>query len=194
MYRQQRLSSALRALREVDACAERLGFSKSLTAGLCEQPSNQRGLLQLMKSTAFLSHVHVAQTSGDEWDAVGSAFLVAIGSLPQPFAIVESGNLCGATTLFLAVLKRAFCRACPIYSIDPGLYRTGVGQPVTCAGETLEWAGLRAEVILIDGSLSASVELELPVGFVYLDDGKIRFCWLDEKMMHGAVIAMDDGQ
>ena len=104
-----------------------------------------RDLLQLVVSSPFLRQHVYQQTSGDEWHAIAAAFLAAAGSLPQPFAIVESGNLCGATTIWLALLKRAFCPACPFYSVDPGLYRRRVGQPLSCARDSLEWAGLRDE-------------------------------------------------
>ena len=78
---------------------------------------------------------------------------------------MESGNLCGATTVFLAFLKRAFCPACPLYSVDPGIYRGRVGQLDTCARSSLEWAGVAGDVQMLD-ALSASVEVELPVGFI----------------------------
>ena len=45
---------------------------------------------------------------------------------------------------------------------------------MSCAHDQLEWAGLRDEVFLHDGPTTAA-QIEWPVGFVYLDDGKSRF-------------------
>ena len=70
-----------------------------------------------------------------------AAFVYAAHNLPQPFAIVESGTLCGATTLLLAALKRAHCPTCPFYSLDPGGFRATKGQPLSCARDAIAAAG-----------------------------------------------------
>ena len=33
-----------------------------------------------------------------DWRAIGTMFVLAAMTLPQPFTIVESGNFCGGTT------------------------------------------------------------------------------------------------
>ena len=59
---------------------------------------------------------------------------------------------------------------------------------MSCAHDQLEWAGLRDEVVLHDGPTTAA-QIEWPVGFVYLDDGKSRFwnapvlAYLRDKLM-----------
>jgi predicted O-methyltransferase YrrM len=117
----------------------------------------------------------VMQVKGEDLQAVGAAFLLAASSLPQPFAIVESGNLCGGSTTLLALLRRRFCPSCPFYSVDPGWFRPVMGHPHSCARDTLAWAGLSAEVNFHDGPGASLTSLESPVGFVYLDDGKARY-------------------
>ncbi len=68
---------------------------------------------------------------------------------------------------------------------------------MSCAHDQLEWAGLRDEVVLHDGPTTAA-QIEWPVGFVYLDDGKSRFwnapvlAYVRDKLMDGAVVGMDD--
>lgn len=112
-------------------------------------------------------------------------------------AIVESGNLCGSATIFFALLRRALCPRCPFFSRDPGLSRVLQGDTMTCAQDAVAMAGLASEVQLAD-TIGAAVHTELPVGFVFLDDGKARYAnaplmsSLDEKMMAGAVVALDD--
>ena len=202
----EQLAFATSALeRGINVCAPRLRFSKTLLGDLCEKsvaaakgpPSSPRvGVLELVWSKHFTTSVH-AQTSADEWRAIGTAFLTAVARLPQPFAIVEAGNLCGATTIMLAILKRRWCPTCPLYSLDPGAYRRDVGQPYSCARDALAWSGLLEEVELLD-DISGVLSVETPVGFVYLDDGKARVCndplmaYLNAKMMLDAVVAVDD--
>lgn len=178
------------------------------------------------KSALFFGGVGIAQIWGDTMLAIGVAFLEAARTLPQPFGIVESGNLCGASTMLIALLKKRFCPKCRFVSADPGWYRLVRKQKMTCAADMLTWAGLRDEVTLtnpepisrprrpphpLDNSkhsmrlhgatwsaagssanllplsnllllpqveliddMTTSVPVELPVGFVYLDDGKAR--------------------
>ena len=181
----------------VNVCSRRMRLSKDLRGDICaDQTDGGHSLLNMLRSRHFTSQVF-SQTSTDAWRAIGSAFMVAVATLPQPFAIVEAGNLCGATTILLAILKRRLCPSCRLYSLDPGDYRAVMGQPRTCALKALSWSGLLQDVELID-SISGILVTELPVGFIYLDDGKSRFAndplisGLREKLMIGSIIAADD--
>lgn len=138
------------------------------------------------------------QIWGDSLLAMATAFVEAARSVPQPFQIVESGNLCGGSTTVLALLKKRFCPACHFVTSDPGWYRVVRGFNLSCPAETLEWAGLRDQVDVLHNGPTAALPIEWPVGFVYLDDGKSRFwnapvmAYLSDKLMDGAVVAMDD--
>ena len=133
-----------------------------------------------------------------DWRAIGTMFVLASLTLPQPFTIVESGNFCGGTTGFLALLRRELCPKCPYYSLDPGGYRRKRHAKFTCHRASLEFAGLSDEVTFVDEPAPALGGLDLPVGFVYTDGGKVHFCnnplhtYLDEKMMVGGLIGFDD--
>ena len=168
--------------------------AKSLT--LCNGRANVP-LRHLLSEPRF-RELTSSQTPGPDWTVVGSAFVLAARTLPQPFTIIESGNLCGATTVMLALLKRHICPTCPkIVSMDPGGYRRSQGMTMSCARDAIAWAGVEDDVDLRD-ELTATVEVELPVGFVFLDDGKIRFAndpllaLLEPKIMRGAIISMHD--
>ena len=100
------------------------------------------------KSALFFGGVGIAQIWGDTLLAIAVAFLEAARTLPQPFGIVESGNLCGASTMLIALLKRRYCPKCRFVSADPGWYRLVRKQKMTCAADMLTWAGLRDEVRL----------------------------------------------
>ena len=61
------------------------------------------------------------------------------------FCALQVGNLCGASTALLALLKRLACDHCRFLSVDPGGYRvpyTHRADGMACARETLRWAGL----------------------------------------------------
>mmetsp|Transcript_17674 Transcript_17674/g.39586 ORF Transcript_17674/g.39586 Transcript_17674/m.39586 type:complete len:213 (+) Transcript_17674:456-1094(+) len=64
-------------------------------------------------------------------------------------------------------------------------------------GRTISVHACGRQVELFD-DMTASVAVELPIGFVYLDDGKARFyneplmAYLSDKLMKGAVVALDD--
>ena len=97
--------------------------------------------------------------------------------------------------MLLALLKRHLCPSCRLLSLDPGGYRRVVGQPHDCAERSLRWAGLMDEVELVE-DIGGVASFELPVGFVYLDDGKTRFSndpllayeYAAPRMMLGAVL------
>ena len=140
------------------------------------------------------------QVAGSDFRDVGLAFLQAATTLPQPFAIVEHGNLCGLMTIYLAVLRRYFCTRCPLYSTDPGLFRTVKKQRLSCVRDALNWAGSHDQEITLADDAGAAVQLsaDVPVGFAYLDDGKLRVfndplvAILQERLMVGGVLAFDD--
>jgi len=129
---------------------------------------------------------------------VATSFTLAALTLPQPFAMVESGNLCGATTAILALLKLLLCPSCTFMSADPGFFRLVQGSSLECAAQLLAYAGLREQVQLHDSVTTAVPVPDLPVGFVFVDDGKARFynepllSSLSTRLMLGSVIAFDD--
>lgn len=81
--------------------------------------------------------------------------------------------------------------------MDPGGYRASRSMAMSCARNAVAWAGVADEVELTD-DLTSTAQVELPVGFVFLDDGKIRFSndplmtLLEQKFMDGATVAMHD--
>lgn len=60
-------------------------------------------------------------------------------------------------------------------------YRLVVGHKLSCARDTIEYGGVGGDVTLVD-DLTSALAVEQPVGFVYLDDGKIRF--YNERACH----------
>ena len=112
---------------------------------------------------------------GGDWRAIGAMFVLACLTLPQPFTIVESGNFCGGTTGYLALLRRELCPSCPFLSLDPGAYRRKRHAHFSCNRDALAFAGLEDQVVFVDEPSPVAV-VEQPVGFVYMDGGKVRFC------------------
>ena len=108
-----------------------------------------------------------------DWRAIGAGFVLAALSLPQPFAIVESGNFCGGTTGLLALLRRELCPRCPYISLDPGAYRVKRHATMSCHRVALEFAGLGDQVQFVEEPSAALSALESPVGFMYVDGGKV---------------------
>jgi predicted O-methyltransferase YrrM len=176
------------------------GLASVLRAKCTEPASSAVRLTDVLNARAWRTHGRrtIMQVGGDDLVAVGAAFMLAARTLPHPFAIVESGNLCGGSTVLLALLRRRFCPSCPFTSADPGWFRPIMKQDYTCARDTIAWAGLTEDVTIYDGPGAALSGLEQPVGFVYLDDGKARFfneplmMYLRPRLMRGAVVAMDD--
>ena len=119
-------------------------------------------------------------------------------TLPQPFTIIESGNFCGGTTGFIALLRRELCPRCPYLSLDPGAYRRKRHARFTCHRASLDFAGLGDDVEFVDKPSPAIATFEQPVGFVYVDGGKVRFCndplhsFLEDRMMVGSLVGLDD--
>ena len=150
--------------------------------------------------SAIKNSPNFGQVVGSDFRDVGLAFLQAATTLPQPFAIVEHGNLCGLMTIYLAILRRYFCPRCPLYSTDPGLFRTAKKQRLACVRDALNWAGIHDPEITLADDAGAAVQLstDVPVGFAYLDDGKLRVfndplvAMLHERLMVGGVLAFDD--
>lgn len=206
----QRLTAARRLFDRVDLCE--IGVRNStMLARLCAHHHRRCAPGWLSNSSQAcvpisslvsgerrrFTEVTNGQLRPDDWNAVAAAFILAAQTLPQPFHIVESGNLCGATTILLALLKRAFCPRCPLISVDPGGYRPVLHRPMSCARDSLRWAGLEEEVDLHE-DMTAAISVTAPVGLVYLDDGKIRFfnnpllSYLQPHIMRGAIVALDD--
>ena len=73
-----------------------------------------------------------------------------------------------------------------------------VGQPLECQEKALRWAGLREGVELVEDIGGALALEHLPLGFLYLDDGKTRvsndplLSYAAPRTMLGAVVALDD--
>lgn len=59
-----------------------------------------------------LSQSFPAQVARWEMRVLFHAFRRAVRSLPLPFTILESGNLCAQSTIFIARLKRDLCPVC----------------------------------------------------------------------------------
>jgi hypothetical protein len=132
-----------------------------------------------------------------DWKSIGTMFVLAALTLPQPFTVIENGNFCGGTTGFLALLRRELCPSCPFISLDPGAYRKRRHARFSCTRDALAFAGLSSQVDFVDQPAPV-IEATLPVGFVYLDGGKVRFCnsplhaTLEERMLVGSLIGLDD--
>ena len=135
-------------------------------------PHTLPGLNALLSHPSVQRAIGIFQVSQRDLALVLMGLAMALRDLPHPFTIIESGNLCGGVTMVLALLKKAICPECPFVSADPGWYRVVLGQPLSCAASTLKYGGVAAEVTLVD-ALTASIVVEHPVGFVYLDDGKV---------------------
>ena len=140
----------------------------------------------------------------------------AATSLPLPFTILETGNLCGHSTSFLARAKQLLCPQCKLVSLDPGNYRKSrsVGRPAVlealrkqygtgfdmqqCARRNLEEQGLLNEVNLIDKFGQEAPLSRPPIGFIFYDDGKVRYAnapqqaTFEPHIMEGAVVAFHD--
>ena len=85
----------------------------------------------------------------------------------------RSGNFCGGTSGYLALL-RGLCPRCTYVSLDPACTASaGTRASVPHRGAELRWA--RRPVTFV-GSPSAAIGIEHPVGFTYVDGGKVRFC------------------
>jgi hypothetical protein len=164
---------------------------------LDKRHSNVTSPDQLMRSSSVWHGVAHSDFFSADWRSVGTMFVLAALTLPHPFAIVESGNFCGGVTGYFAILKRALCPSCQYLSLDPGGYRRKRHVKFTCNRLSLEWLGLSEHVRFVDEP-SPALELEQPVGFVYYDGGKVRFCnaplqaYLEDKSMVGALIGLDD--
>lgn len=146
------LARALKILSSVDVCRWTRFEVGAHTA--C-QDGRRHGVAQLMISLNKEANKKTFFTNmlDKDWLPIAASFVAAAITLPQPFVVIESGNLCGGTTVMLALLKRIFCPDCPFLSVDPGFARQAVqqagkttGERLMCAERTLAWAGLQAEV------------------------------------------------
>ena len=190
------LNQSVKLLQKVDICSKELGLAAQMLGSLCIH-GGPRSLQALFASPEYIAQV-TSQLASFDILPVGAAFIMAALTLPQPFTMVEAGNLCGGSTVYLAMLRRKFCPRCRLISVDPGGYRQRLQRSMSCATETLQWSGLADEQTTLVDDVSAVLSFEQPVGFVYLDDGKTRFYndpfWtnVEDRLMLGAIVALDD--
>ena len=177
------LGRAASALAEIDVCAlEPSVLSPHVTSLACRAES--AGRVSVPTLMILLTKQKVINTNmlHDDWLPMALAFVNAAMTLPQPYTMVEVGNLCGGATVLFALLKKIFCPACVFLSVDPGDTRphTPNNRPgrssqamenATCHFETLERVGLGSQVTFVD-DFGGAVDPHLPVGFTYLDGGK----------------------
>lgn len=133
------------------------------------------------------------QNNRADWVSLAASFIVAAMTLPQPFTVVENGNLCGGITIVIAAVKKRYCPTCPFITVDPGVARPNFN----CTMDNLNKFGLAGQVTSIN-DLSATIITDFPIGFMYYDDGKDRpsnmplVSMLEKRVMTGALIAHDD--
>ena len=194
----KQMFAAMKHLRNLGICSSNgHSYSKSFKESVCRAKKSfeSESVFSALKSNGILG-----QCVGSDFNAVGAAFVIAAESLPQPFAIVEHGNMCGLMTVYLAVLRRRFCPRCTLYSSDPGLYRSAFRQELSCTRDALQWAGIEPSEVVLTDDAGAAVNLhqDIPVGFMYLDDGKLRVynsptvALIHDRLMVGGVLAFDD--
>lgn len=121
----------------------------------------------------------------------------AFTTLPLPFTLLESGNLCGASTCWIAAAKKAWCPECPFLSIDPGYNRRDLKADPQCVQKNLAAAGLADQVTVLEKT-GQEAPIRGPVGFVFNDDGKLRSIVSPQHalwapfLMDGAVLGYHD--
>jgi len=102
-----------------------------------------------------------------------SSLVTAIQTLPKPFTIIESGHLCGASTCYIASIKKFLCPECPFISIDPGYLGKELGADENCVLKNLQSVNLDSQVKIIK-DVGQELKLHGPVGYIFNDDGKYR--------------------
>lgn len=189
------LLAARAELLALDVCAPSFALPAMVRPKACD--ARAVSPVELMSSQGGLATHVLTNMNPKDWELMGALFVLAARSLPQPFSVMESGNLCGGATVFFALLKKVLCPACTFHSRDPGTSRKRFSKPMNCAEEAARIVGVASDVELAN-SIGAAVSVDLPVGFVFLDDGKARFAndplmsYLHEHMMHGSIVLMDD--
>ena len=146
------LRGALATLRAFDVCA--IELSPTIRA-LCRE-RGRLTLPELMTDKNVTTQTRQNMFPSD-WEPMGAAFILAAQSLPQPFTVLESGNLCGGATAFFSALRKRFCPSCQVLSRDPGIGRLAFGgnsanakQLFDCARHTLDFFGLAEGVEMVD--------------------------------------------
>ena len=190
-----RLRFAHDILTELRICEDICANGKCLPGTACKS----RGAAKFFDICASqeIQSVLGANQGCAAWDFLGSSFVVSALTLPQPFHIVEDGNRCGYQTIALALLRRIFCPQCTFTSIDPA-FPAPRGNNPQCDVDNLRMAGLRDDVRVVWDFSGALPTFDLPVGFVYVDDGKLlRFndpflSLIDTRIMVGAMVVFDD--
>jgi len=96
------LREALRLFERVDLCDPEVGGTGAWAEGLCRGLAHgaQRRRVPILQLLVGGKRSHLynwtsVQQWPDDWRAVGAAFVLAARTLPQPFTVVEAGNLCG---------------------------------------------------------------------------------------------------
>lgn len=188
-------------MRQLSSYREKYMYAKELLQGvtLCVTlscPEHLRvKLLSAMRTQPFVENV--PGETKNNWEPMGISFIIAALTLPQPFTIVEIGNLCGQSTVLFAALKKTFCSQCRFHSADPGFSRITKSKNLSCALHSVTFAGLKDEVSFVDDTPDV-ISIDLPIGFIYFDGGKLRqfnlgfHSMIREKIMNGALLVFDD--
>lgn len=149
----------------------------------------------------------MAQVSIAQNLAIFRNMLRSFLELPRPFAILEIGNFCGFTTVFMALIKQKFCPKCTFISVDPkwqaSAYARKTGNfkwPDRCdARRTIKLANLTNQVsVVLNLGLELPLPSDMPVGFIWYDDGKLRaanapqHAAYEGRVMEGAYIGFHD--
>lgn len=175
-----RLQFAARVLSKINVCQLRSGPLPDRFVGKSCNESVARGARAHVTPDALMTSKVWGKVSGTcmatvDWRTIGATFVLAWLTLPQPFTMVESGNFCGGTTGYFALLKRELCPSCPLLSLDPGAYRRKRHAAFSCNRDALDYAGLLDQVTFVEDASPVAV-VEQPVGYTYMDGGKVRFC------------------
>lgn len=143
----------------------------------------------LKRGTLQFSKLHAAH--------LYQGMVTAFTTLPLPFTLLESGNLCGTSTCYIAAAKKIWCPDCPFISIDPGWTRKALGEDPKCVEKNLADAGLSDQALVLQDT-GEEAPIRSPIGFVFNDDGKMRHVvsrqhalW-EPYLMDGAVLGYHD--
>jgi len=166
------------------------------------------------KATDATARQFPGQIKREDGKTLLHALATAVRTLPTPFTMLESGNLCGQSTVLLAEAKRHLCPRCRFVSLDPGHFRHhhkfaghlpalreryGANFSMQdCARLNVAGHGLSGEVEVIDAFGQEAPLTRPPIGFVFYDDGKVRVANAPQQaafephLMGGAMLAFHD--